>query len=303
VIVESGIGAKALVTGGSIVVGIVLIAGMTGGAKVAETSADRARLAAAVCSYRRAAIATASATSATSGPRLSTAGARPRGLNAEQLDNARIIAAAASLGVERKTIVADIARALQENRPGDGGLTSDPNEFREQAEHIVDTVTDQLCRELSHDLLPLVGDLTGESPSEVAARAKIAVRAALSMLGVPYSWGGGGTAGASFGIGKGATTKGFDCSGLTQYAWGQAGISIPRVTYDQWNHGTRVRGTIQPGDLVFYDTNVQIPGPDHVGMAISSTYMVHAPRTGEVIRIEGIHRSGFMGAVRPSPNF
>ncbi|GAA2152693.1 hypothetical protein GCM10009727_58480 [Actinomadura napierensis] len=65
------------------------------------------------------------------------------------------------------------------------------------------------------------------TPAPAASgRGTIAVRAALHWLGTPYSWGGGGSAGPSYGIAQGAGTKGFDCSGLTQYAWAKAGTQL-----------------------------------------------------------------------------
>ncbi|MEO3810733.1 NlpC/P60 family protein [Sphaerisporangium sp. B11E5] len=206
---------------------------------------------------------------------------------------------AASLGVDRRTVVSDIAQTLQ----GMGHDDNDSNRktFQEHAEKLVSTVADRLCRELQASLYepvqfkPLEANISGGS-----LRGSLAARAALTMLGVPYSWGGGGTAGPSFGVGRGAKTKGFDCSALTQYAWARAGVSIPRVTYDQWTHGSRVYSIIQPGDLIFYETNPRMPGPDHVGLAISNSKMVHAPRTGTVVRTASIQRPGYVGAIRPT---
>ncbi|MFI0420467.1 C40 family peptidase [Spongiactinospora sp. 9N601] len=128
----------------------------------------------------------------------------------------------------------------------------------------------------------------------------IATRAALTMLGVPYSWGGGGPEGPSFGIGRGARIRGFDCSGLTEYAWAQAGVRIGTTTYEQWRAGSHVaKSQISPGDLIFYETDPARPGPDHVGLAMSATHMVNAPHTGAVVRIDPIERVGYMAAVRP----
>ncbi|MGK5558590.1 NlpC/P60 family protein, partial [Actinomadura kijaniata] len=62
-----------------------------------------------------------------------------------------------------------------------------------------------------------------------SGRGAVALRAALRWLGTPYSWGGGGPNGPSYGIAHGAHIKGFDCSGLTQYAWVQAGVRIDRA--------------------------------------------------------------------------
>ncbi|GAB2449984.1 C40 family peptidase [Streptosporangium sandarakinum] len=114
---------------------------------------------------------------------------------------------------------------------------------------------------------------------------KKAVEWAMSKRGTPYVWGGTGHGG-------------FDCSGLMQRAYGAAGIKLPRVTYDQyaafdkkisWNN-------LKPGDLVFFS------GLGHVGMISRPGYMVHAPRTGDVVREEKLsswRRSVFAGAVRP----
>lgn len=133
-----------------------------------------------------------------------------------------------------------------------------------------------------------------------AAAGGIAVRAALEMIGLPYSWGGGGVSGPGYGIGRGARTYGFDCSGLTQYAWASAGVLIGRTTKEQWRAGPRVpRRDLEPGDLVFYDSDRRRPGPEHVGLVVNRKRMVNAPYTGAFVRLERLDRPTFMGAVRP----
>ncbi|GAA1608874.1 hypothetical protein GCM10009733_001300 [Nonomuraea maheshkhaliensis] len=129
----------------------------------------------------------------------------------------------------------------------------------------------------------------------------IAARAAMEMIGIPYSWGGGGVRGPGFGIGKGAKTLGFDCSGLTEYAWARAGVLIGTTTHEQWRSGIRVdREQVEPGDLVFYDNDPGSPGPEHVAVAVDATRMVHAPQTGQFVRVDPLDRPTFMGVVRPS---
>ncbi|MFD1934575.1 C40 family peptidase [Nonomuraea mangrovi] len=125
--------------------------------------------------------------------------------------------------------------------------------------------------------------------------------AAVEMLGVPYSWGGGGADGPSFGKGRGALTFGFDCSGLAQYAWARAGVRVGRTAREQWKKGWRVpEGQVRPGDLVFYDSDPASPGPEHVGIAVDGERIVHAPSTGGYVTFAPLIRRGYMGAVRPA---
>lgn len=125
------------------------------------------------------------------------------------------------------------------------------------------------------------------------------VRAALQMRGVPYSWGGGGAGGPSRGIAQGANTVGFDCSGLTQYAFAKYGVTIPRVSQDQFRAGTPVpKGAMRPGDLVFFG-----PGsdgqPGHVGIFIGNDKFLQAPQTGDVVKVSQLSaRTDLMGARR-----
>ncbi|MFC5822917.1 C40 family peptidase [Nonomuraea insulae] len=129
----------------------------------------------------------------------------------------------------------------------------------------------------------------------------IAARAAMEMIGLPYSWGGGGVRGPGYGIGKGAKTWGFDCSGLSEYAWARAGVPIGTTTQEQWRSGVRIeKEQVEPGDLVFYDNDSSSPGPEHVGLVVETARMVHAPYTGQFVRVDPLDRRTFMGAVRPS---
>jgi cell wall-associated NlpC family hydrolase len=117
-----------------------------------------------------------------------------------------------------------------------------------------------------------------------ASGAAAAVAAAMSQLGVPYHWGG-----ESPGVG-------FDCSGLTQWAWGQAGVSLPRTAQEQYDAIEHVSlGSLEPGDLVFWGSG----GISHVGMYVGGGEVIHAPETGEVVRIEPIWNDGLVGAGRP----
>ncbi|MFI0351019.1 NlpC/P60 family protein [Actinomadura sp. 9N407] len=134
-----------------------------------------------------------------------------------------------------------------------------------------------------------------------------AARAALRWLGTPYSWGGGRPTGPSHGIEHGAHIKGFDCSGLALYAWAQAGVRLPRVAADQYNAGPHVpRSQLRPGDLIFFAHNPSNPRSiHHVGIYLSHGRMIHAPHTGDVVRIAQFagnpyRENQYAGATRPA---
>ena len=139
----------------------------------------------------------------------------------------------------------------------------------------------------------------GTAPSQAAATA---MHWAFEEIGVPYSWGGGDENGPTYGFAQGAGTKGFDCSGLTLFAYAQAGIHLDHYTGSQWNQGQRIssRGDLEPGDLMFfaYDTSDSAT-IHHVSMYIGNGKMIEAPYTGEVVRVSSYGRSDFIGGVRP----
>ncbi|MDN5795872.1 MAG: NlpC/P60 family protein [Intrasporangium sp.] len=119
----------------------------------------------------------------------------------------------------------------------------------------------------------------------------VAVEAALSQVGVPYSWGGGTMTGPSLGFGSGAGVVGFDCSSLVQYAWHQAGVDLPRVATAQASAMASVPldpSAWRAGDLVFFHAPGDPPGfYHHVGIYDGAGGLVHAPRTG--LTVEVVH--------------
>jgi peptidoglycan DL-endopeptidase CwlO len=123
-----------------------------------------------------------------------------------------------------------------------------------------------------------------------APEAREAVAYALGHLGAPYVWGAAGP-------------RAFDCSGLTSAAYAAAGIGIPRVSRDQWGIGRHLDlASLIPGDLVFFADNTADPSTiHHVGMYVGRGLMVHAPHTGDVVRVSSIWRTGYIGAVRVVP--
>jgi len=114
-------------------------------------------------------------------------------------------------------------------------------------------------------------------------QAGVAIKAAISQLGIRYRWG--------------ASSPGvaFDCSGLTQWAWAKAGVSIPRVSRSQYSALLRVPiSQAQPGDLLFSQTSFF-----HVGIYIGNGQMIHAPRTGDVVKISTVTWTRVIGVGRP----
>jgi cell wall-associated NlpC family hydrolase len=132
----------------------------------------------------------------------------------------------------------------------------------------------------------------------------VAAAAALTQLGTPFSWGGGRPSGPTTGIGRGARTTGFDCSGLTLYAWSKAGVGLGHYTGTQYRQGRRIPvGDLRKGDLVFFGGGTG--DPTHVGLYLGGGVMVHASKTGDVVKKTGFLTSPYFrpiyrGAVRPS---
>ena len=115
-----------------------------------------------------------------------------------------------------------------------------------------------------------------------------AIAAAASVLGRPYVWAADGP-------------SSFDCSGLTGWAYAHAGVSLPRTSRQQWHAGRRVSlGQLAPGDLLFWAYDTEDPATiHHVGVYIGDGEMIHAPHTGDVVKVAGLWMDGYIGAVRP----
>ncbi|MFC9764879.1 NlpC/P60 family protein [Rhodococcus jostii] len=139
---------------------------------------------------------------------------------------------------------------------------------------------------------PYVAKIRGSEPSFAELLAPLiglpladgvggrVVESAIRYLGLPYVWGGGNVDGPSGG--------GFDCSGLTSFAVHAAtGITLPRTSETQWNIGQEIpMDQARPGDLLF--GNWQSGGPGHVAIYIGNGQMIHAPTTGDVVRIADV---------------
>ncbi|WP_203639151.1 NlpC/P60 family protein [Streptomyces griseus] len=137
---------------------------------------------------------------------------------------------------------------------------------------------------------PGSGSGTGADPgtgsgagSGYAAKAEKVLAFARAQIGKPYAWGASGP-------------SSYDCSGLTQAAWREAGVDLPRTTWDQVKIGTRVATSdLRPGDLVFFYDDIS-----HVGIYKGDGMMIHAPKPGANVREESIYSMPIHGSVRPA---
>lgn len=133
--------------------------------------------------------------------------------------------------------------------------------------------------------LSAAAGLTGSTSTE-GSHPEV-VKAALKFLGVKYVWGG-------------ETPSGFDCSGLTMYCYKKAtGKNLTHFARTQYSEGTAIaKSALMPGDLVFFgDTVASI---HHVGIYMGSDKFIHAPHTGDVVKISTLSsRSDYIGACRP----
>lgn len=110
---------------------------------------------------------------------------------------------------------------------------------------------------------------------------------AYAQIGKPYQWGGAGP-------------NGWDCSGLTQAAWRAGGVTLPRTTWEQWNWGVSTgrkvsMSDLRPGDLIFSE------GLGHVSIYAGNGKVVHAPHTGDVVKVASLSDTvrQLVGAIRP----
>jgi cell wall-associated NlpC family hydrolase len=123
---------------------------------------------------------------------------------------------------------------------------------------------------------PCPAEYTNDPGGKAAAKA-------CSLIGRPYIWGAAGP-------------KGYDCSGLTMVAWASAGVSLRHYTKWQWEDGKAVsRADLKPGDLVFYYTDLH-----HMGIYVGGNTIVHAPHTGDYVRMAPLDRMPITGFRRPT---
>jgi cell wall-associated NlpC family hydrolase len=122
----------------------------------------------------------------------------------------------------------------------------------------------------------------------VSRTALLAIEAAQSQIGKPYMYGGAGP-------------DSWDCSGLTQWAFAQAGVLIPRTAADQYAAipNKVALGELEPGDLLFWATDITDPTTiHHVAIYVGNGLMLAAPHTGTNVQVQPVYLDGYIGAVR-----
>ncbi|APS22051.1 hypothetical protein TK78_26325 [Streptomyces sp. Tue 6075] len=167
--------------------------------------------------------------------------------------------------------LADVRKALGENKKKYQGKLADAQRLLNtltQAERAKMQQDEQRASRAASDRV----ELGNEAPA--SGRGAAALSAAATQIGKPYVSGGSGP-------------NSYDCSGLTQWAFAQAGVSITRTTYTQQNDGQRIgRSQLKPGDLVFFN------GLSHVGFYAGNNQILHAPKPGTVVRYESMDYMG-----------
>ena len=188
---------------------------------------------------------------------------------------------AAAAAADRARADAEAAAATAEQTLADTtarqtDLTARVADYQHQFETLSVVQQQQVVAEQSGPVLQPPAVVTAPSSA-----AQVAVDTALAQLGDPYVWAAGGP-------------DAFDCSGLTQYAYAAAGVSLPHSSRGQAGMGVPVaRADLQPGDLVFFYSPVS-----HVGMYIGNGQMVHASTFGQPVIVSTVDMKGYVGARR-----
>ncbi|NFN81163.1 glycoside hydrolase [Clostridium botulinum] len=151
-------------------------------------------------------------------------------------------------------------------------------ELEDQKKQLVDYVQENsdILIDSTSSIIPIT------LPSDISEEARAIIKEAQKYLGIPYLWGG-------------TTPEGFDCSGLMQYVFNSQGIEIPRVSQDQQSFAEPINlSELKPGDLVFNKSS----NSTHVGLYIGDDKYLHAPHTGDVVKISTLSTSNMKYAGR-----
>ncbi|NFO09565.1 glycoside hydrolase [Clostridium botulinum] len=151
-------------------------------------------------------------------------------------------------------------------------------ELEDQKKQLVDYVQENsdILIDSTSSIIPIT------LSSDISEEARAIIKEAQKYLGIPYLWGG-------------TTPEGFDCSGLMQYVFNSQGIEIPRVSQDQQSFAEPINlSELKPGDLVFNKSS----NSTHVGIYIGDDKYLHAPHTGDVVKISTLSTSNMKYAGR-----
>jgi cell wall-associated NlpC family hydrolase len=176
--------------------------------------------------------------------------------------------------------------------PGGSGFAPQINDFAPGSRDPADPVRQPAP---AAPALPKLGAAAGAAVGAGGAtsfRDKV-IAAAMGVLGTPYSWGGGGTKGASEGFGKGRGIVGFDCSSLVMYAFAQAGFRMPRTGRPQLRMGERTSiSNLRPGDLVGWGDGY------HIAIYIGNGKVIQSPTTGRTVEVSTLSKNTKAWGVR-----
>jgi cell wall-associated NlpC family hydrolase len=180
--------------------------------------------------------------------------------------------AAAALEFEMKARKVEVELRIQEREQLLAEAQSDLLELLEQ----------EAARRQIEEAALLADVLSGASKAGIIVEPGSPVETALAYHGVPYLWGG-------------ASPAGFDCSGLVMHVFAQHGVKLPHYSGAQFQLGEKVPpGDLRPGDVVFFGSPVY-----HVGMYVGAGYFIHAPRTGDYVKLSKLaDRTDYAGARR-----
>jgi peptidoglycan DL-endopeptidase RipB len=155
----------------------------------------------------------------------------------------------------------------------------------------------QTTSSLGSQFLQSIGLAPAPAASNLPAGARVrgpqaieyVIRRGGSQMGVPYSWGGGTLTGPGPGVDYDAGKMGFDCSGLTRYAFAGVGVQIPKYSGDQYNTGRKVPvNQAKRGDLLFWGPG----GSQHVALYLGGGRMLEASGSGERVKVSPVRMSG-----------
>jgi len=191
---------------------------------------------------------------------------------------------------------AEVQRQLDAAEAADAGLRAQRQRFTEWQRRMAEerAARERAERDAAAARVAAEGQATNLRGSAAVRRV---IDRAMSQIGVQYVWGGGNGRGPSRGIpdafGSPLDRVGFDCSGLMQYAYSGVGISLPRVSRNQFHAGRKVPiSDLRPGDMVFYrNGNAPI---HHVAMYIGDGKMIEAPYTGANVRVVPLRKKGLL---------